>query len=448
MSTLGKVVLVFVLLSTLGMFYLSAQTLRLHKTHREKALEYKVQIAKKQEAKEKTLAALVLERRKLNAVTVNRGRVWDGCTIVQKNAGELVVQVPDAEMPHGLTDKNVMYIFQQAPPDVEVQGIHVAGRPLYYLGEFLVVGAAADNPQIRLQPSERFTTEQQQRLTQAVGAVALCEKMPVDLHFVWERIRQEDADNLPQYFAAPVGPETIQQYARHGQPANDMDPEDQVMLKVRFTKDYVELTAAQKQEATRLNFRVVPLRMPSGDQVVDDQGNPINIQIQDVIQKDREAYFMERSPDGQVGAGQWLVDQGIAQREARLYARPLNDYQLAFRTNHLDFPRILRQITETVALIRQKQEQIGILDAKQQVADAEKTLLVTEQGRVDGELKVATTERDELKDGRDKYVAASDARKKSNTAMAKQLRDAQLSQAREINRKARLDTSAKAPGEN
>src|SRR5262245_35777038 len=128
MSTLGKVLLVFVFLATVGFLYVSARAMKTLDVHRtwhktyEKAKDERDQAIKeptgqaKDESPEKAnLADGVRQLSRLHDRLVeSQGRVWRDCALTNRNANVLTIQVGEANA-KGITDKSVLYLFEQHP---------------------------------------------------------------------------------------------------------------------------------------------------------------------------------------------------------------------------------------------------------------------------------------------------------------------------------------------
>jgi len=144
----------------------------------------------------------------LHKIYLVRGRVWENCDPEQADAqtGQVLVDT-DLPVPHGITPKMVLYVFEESAGQREAE----------YLGEFKVTDVAdVDKGPVQLEPTMEMTPEELQRLSKSSGPWILYEKMPVDRHKLFADF---DEDQLRQML-----PESsIQDYIKHGEPATWAD---------------------------------------------------------------------------------------------------------------------------------------------------------------------------------------------------------------------------------
>jgi len=448
MSTLGKVLLVLVFLASLGFLYVAARAVKTQHVFRTLANEYTAAIAQRDAEVEKlrgtkaisgSPAGLLQVIRQLEVLLSNQGRVWFDCGIAGRDNASLTVQVAD---PVGLGDKSIVYVFEQHPqPATYDDGIHSNNRPLAYLGEFKVSNVAGN--QVKLEPTRRMMSGQMQAFTNSPGPFALYEQMPIDLHAVWQEVKNGRADKLPRFLdGAVVSAEVLKEFQRDGDPPIEgTDLDERILVELKFTKDYSALTPAEQGELRNLGFNIVNLRTPAGDDVKDAEGKVVSVDISKVIQKDAIAYFMRGLPDGRIGPGRRLVEMGIAQEQRRMYSRQLRDYALLFRQVLAELPTLENRIRDLVANITAKQDEKTKLDQDNMIQVAIYKLLQDEHAKLLGERDAVVEYQLELADRLDqvrKQIAKLEA---ENQRLAKLVRQAQIEEADRINREAREKVS-------
>jgi len=144
-------------------------------------------------------------RLELHKIYLDRGRVWTNCDPQQPNAqtGQVVVNT-DLPVPHGITPKMVLYVFEESAGQREAE----------YLGEFKVTDVA--EAQVQLEPTMQMTQAELQRLSRSGGPWILYERMPVDRHTLFADF---DEDQLREML-----PESsVKDYIQDGQPATWAD---------------------------------------------------------------------------------------------------------------------------------------------------------------------------------------------------------------------------------
>lgn len=155
----------------------------------------------------------------LHDLLAGRGAVWFNCRRGQVAAptGELSVFI-DEPTPHQIKDRMVLYLFEEDE----------RGK---YLGEYKVTGVADD--QITLQATVALTPRQQQNLANCRDPLVLYETMPADRHRPFAGLTE---DELRAMLPAP----TVQEYVKHGQPAEAGESDQRVAdgLYVRRLRDY------------------------------------------------------------------------------------------------------------------------------------------------------------------------------------------------------------------
>jgi hypothetical protein len=367
------------------------------------------------------------------------------------------VQV-DQPNPHEINNRNVLYVFEQTPPNDASKGIHLDNpqRELRYLGEFQV--SEVNGPLVKLVPAgfdpkkpvPRHLQMQLGRMANAQGPLALYEQMPVDIHEIWYTTQQEHAQDFARFFGAVVPPEVAKKFQHDGEPAteDDANEPERILVELKFLKDFAELSPAQQKELLVLGFSEVNEVTPAGDLVKDAEGKEVKLQVHNVIRKDAVAYFLLNSPDKREGPAGWLTRNGVAQELKRTYHRPLRDYGFHFRQIHRQLPVLENRIAELQKLIERKKAEEQITTDNITHATVEQNALKVEKFMLAKELRVVKQLHAELT----AEIADAEGRiarlEAANQKLAEQYRQAQLAHADRINREAREKTSTSpAPAE-
>lgn len=344
----------------------------------------------------------------LGRLTLDRGRVWNGATVVQTqgNAVQLslaaAVVAPPAEegavadpnnpnpapaaaVPAGdsLRPDTVVYAFTEVQDEV--------GRflPKGYLGEFVVTDNA--NGTVTLTPTLR--SPQYDRLVGQANQWSLYELMPLDSHDAFaevgsvgsedELFGRMDAEklntafaNLPESSRAAL----IDSYTRDGQAANENDPPDVVWERIEFTKDY-SLDVDSLQVSTALDGGYY-----------DDDGRTVDARLKRGEGKERVEFKAGDQVDFVFQKAEELISQDVAKVIKRYYVRTLNDYDDGFRI--LD--RRQFDVTERIAYIQRESailaESNRVGGEQIQLRQVEIANLQKEQAQYGKELEVANSE--------------------------------------------------------
>ena len=146
MSTLGKVLLVFVFLASLGFLYVGARAMKTQDVHRtwhkvyadalverdDRILELNGQKLEANPLATNVPKGILQLSRELEVLLANQGRVWRDCVFAGRDNTALTVQV-DNPNPHGIGDKSVLYVFEQHPQPADfADGIYSNNRPLVF----------------------------------------------------------------------------------------------------------------------------------------------------------------------------------------------------------------------------------------------------------------------------------------------------------------------------
>lgn len=194
------------------------------------------------------LATRELEH-KLAMVTRATGRVWrDVATVaLDTNDPSLTATLRvDFPKPHGIQQGAVLYVFEQGPaPNVGQNGPR-------YLTE-VKVSEVVEN-QIRVQPTSDLSARDRQRYANTTNTWVLYENMPPDQHP--DGVLEIFAGATPEELKQWLPPESVDQYIRHGKPA---EPDDDEWHKVGVDADGNILTPDQSAQAVTELYRR-PLR--------------------------------------------------------------------------------------------------------------------------------------------------------------------------------------------
>jgi hypothetical protein len=226
MSIWSKVLLGFVFLASLGMMVLAAKALKIHQAWQKAGQSYERPLAEKARESRRLvdgdptttpptpgIRELAVQ---LHALMVDRGRVWQGCTMgaFDQASGSLAADVP-ALKPGQIQEKMVLYVF--AAPE--------AGG---YLGEFTVKAIDEQNKRLQLAPTMQLLPKELDRIRGAgQSLLTIYERMPTDRHEIYA-VFKNNKEQLAQWL--PGLPEAeLESYVRDGQQAGPDDPPDRVV---------------------------------------------------------------------------------------------------------------------------------------------------------------------------------------------------------------------------
>jgi hypothetical protein len=231
MSIWSKVLVVLILLSLLGFFFLGLMTLQVNDNWRSKAVALERDIRKVVEGDgtpnnpsiEQRQAEVRQLETAIHDVLVDRGRVWYNAVPKPDAAkGTAVVQI-GSPAPHGIFDKSVLYVFDGRPKQ--------AGGA--YLGEFKVTGVDEAAKLVQIEPTMTFLPFQAKRFAESKGPWTLYEVMPGDRPDLLAQSQPAELDAL-------LPAETRKEYAKDGQAAEANDPPERIEngKYVRELRDY------------------------------------------------------------------------------------------------------------------------------------------------------------------------------------------------------------------
>lgn len=302
MSIWNKILLGFICLASLAFFYLALRTLKTHQYWRDLVRCYEQALEKEKDNQQAYIDGGVLQlgagektdtpgikqvRLNLHKLLIDRGRVWYNCAPKQANpqTGQVAVttELPD---PHGIRDKTVLFVFEEA--NVEKKG--------RYLGEFKVAGVG--DKEVQLEPTMKLSDRDLQRLAASKGPWTLYEVMPIDNHGIF-------ADMNEAKLKAMLPADVVNDYAKDEKPL-----------------------AAEDADALRLPGKMLAVDEAGNALYVDDNGDPVRV----VVRQGGKAVFVDKRdqelPPEKVS--QKKVDKGQGK-----YVRSLRDYEILFRTYHV-----------------------------------------------------------------------------------------------------------------
>jgi hypothetical protein len=331
---------------------------------------------------------------------------------------------------HGFKAQEVVFAFVESPDPTNTWLV-----PVFYLGQFEVTAATDDSITLRRTVPPNPVVQQE---TQATWSV--CETLPPDMHEVFDFAVEKRVEEFKKLFPvdnAGVPPEVynrmLADYLRDGQPAEDTDPPENVWIKVKFEQDHEVVVDA----ATLVS----PITSELFDSVGQAQaarlqrGEPVK------FKKGETGLFDKQTADTLIAN----KTASLAEGQARIFRRKLNDYENAFATINrriievrAEIARADQHLTDLNVAIQKANEQIKILEGK-------KTMLGADLAKVEHE-------RDELRKYLDKLsqqvaeVRAELSRLYgSNLQMHKDLKAASERLTEEIDRRTREATAASTP---
>ena len=212
------VLLLFILFTGAGVFYMTAKTLGKRKEvmskipRLEKDLErFRLQNERLLNGDTNETGIRELDHR-LNLLLRERGRVWREVTPAGplNPAGQIAVKIP-SPVPHGLEQGAILYAFETGAP---TPNNPQAGPDPQYLGEFRVIDVAETGA--TLESTHLLTQRTGQRIAESQMPWSLYESMPTDQHSLFTGFSEEELRQL-------LPDETVDEYIRHGQEASPDD---------------------------------------------------------------------------------------------------------------------------------------------------------------------------------------------------------------------------------
>ena len=279
-----------------------------------------------------------------------------------------------------------------------------------------------------------FMVRDMQRVSRNSEAWLLYEVMPDDSHARFaERTEQEISDLFPQPFpgvmtagdqqrVGEIYRRRVQQYLQHGNAPPDDADKSNVLVRVRFTKDFGDPTVDRQALA---QMHIVDY--------TNQQNTPIQADVTRLVVRDQEAWVTADVADE-------LKAMGLADELERKYHRPLRDYVQAFISFYRESPTLDDRIRATLADRDATLAAVALAEAYnvklaqfQQGLEAEHELLSEEQQNVAAHL-------DELTEQVAAVQRQIEALEKQNQDWAARLAQAQT----ELQRKIEAAASAQA----
>jgi prefoldin subunit 5 len=269
---------------------------------------------------------------------------------------------------------------------------------------------------------------------------SVCETLPQDLHEVFDFAMDQRVIELKKLFPeadAGVPPEAynrmLSDYLRDGQPAEDTDPPENVWIRVKFERDFDVVV-----DAAAL---VSPINSEMFDSVGQAQaarlqrGEPVK------FKKGDTGLFDKQTADTLMANG----TASLAEGQARIFRRKLNDYENAFAS-------INRRIVEIRAAAARADQHLADLKVAIDKANEQIRILEGKKTMLNDDLTKVAHERDELSKYRDKlHNQLTEVRAElsrlygSNLQMQKDLKAASDRLTEEIDRRTREATAASTP---
>jgi hypothetical protein len=403
--------------------------------------------------------SLIGLREEIARITLDRGRVWRGCTVTGVNRQALaetpprvIVSLqtspsPDPSNPaaakkNNLQPKTILHVFREGQTN---EGGPIV--PLAYIGEFKVAAQPAPtDATVTLEATMPLSPEQLQSAN-VPGTWVLYETAPVDGH-EWftgppeERTKpmqiaaQASAERIPPEVANRI----IEAYTRDGEDAKETDPPENVWYKVIFDQEYevtVDAPIVNSIDTDPFNTegQAVLRRLRRGGATPEDSGKvtfgPKEGQINWAV-LDRET-------------AQSLVDRMIAKfdPEAKpIYRRKLVDYERRFHA-------INDRTTEINDRIRQLDLDNKAMIAATQKAEQQRAQVEELKGKVTADLAKVKYELAEL----EKYLTTLNSRLaavqtdlsqlyQSNRVISQELNELTARLTDEINQRTRQATAS------
>jgi hypothetical protein len=363
--------------------------------------------------------SLIGLREEIARTTLDRGRVWRGCTLagVNRQTGAITIQTsppsdptnpaPAAPKKHNIQPKTILHAFREAEFRDPLNPEKVTIVPASYIGEFRVIQPPQplNDQTIMMEPTMPLAPDQV-AAAGAGGTWALYETMPVDGH-EW-LVPQKDPNGVPHVLPleAAAGLERVpqDQYARIAQPylrdgtdAETTDPPENIWYKVIFDQEYevtVDAPIVNSVDTDPFNTegQAVLRRLRRGGATPEEAGK--------VVFGPKEGQINWAVLDRETA--QSLVDRMIAKfdPEAKpIYRRKLTDYERRFHA-----------INERTNEINDRIRQLGLdkqaMEAATQKAEQQRIQIEELKGKVTEDLAKVKYELAEL----EKYVTALNGR--------------------------------------
>src|SRR5262245_29553075 len=397
-------------------------------------------------------ASLIGLREEIARITLDRGRVWRGCTPagLNRQTGAITVNTSppaDPAAPAGaaapknnnLQPKTILHVFREAQKSPESPMV-----PAAYIGEFRVAANPAPTPATVTLEATMPLSQEQMQSTQVPGTWALYETAPVDGHEWFTGTAEERTTPLRDAAQASgeripteVANRLIDAYGRDGETAKDTDPPENVWYEVKFDQEYevtVDAPIVNSIDTDPFNTegQAVLRRLRRGGATADEPGK--------VTFGPKEGQINTAVLDQQTA--QQLIDRGIAKLERKVYRRNLTDYERRFHA-------INERTTEINDRMRQLDLDNKAMIAARDKAEQQRAQVEELKGKVTADLAKVGYELAEL----DKYMASLNGRLssvqtelsqlyQSNRAISQELSELTARLTDEINQRTRQATAS------
>lgn len=240
------IIVLGIVLSTVGYFFLAAELLRINAVLRSKINQLEVQLAQVKSDNDalrsgtkdpqiiarlrntpwpndaeapiaedaESLKSLSELEHELHMETRNRGRVWRKVVPAGVDPTGLVKIGVETPVPSGISADTVVYLFEEGVP--ALPAADGTPRGPQYMGEFLVTEATAQGA--TLQPVLPLDDFERRRLAGSRGPWVMYEVMPIDRYEIFAGLSD---DELKQQ----VPPQSVNEYLRHDKEATADDDE-------------------------------------------------------------------------------------------------------------------------------------------------------------------------------------------------------------------------------
>ncbi|QDT01384.1 hypothetical protein [Adhaeretor mobilis] len=228
-----------IFLGGLGALFLSAETLRIHRALRQKLPRERTLIEEAEEinlafrngtenagligkmfrdsekppfgADVESIPGIDTLARQVKQLTRQRGRVWRGVRPSGPLANDAIPVAIPQPSPHGMPPEAIVFAFE-----IGLSNGPNPSEGTQYLGQFKVVSVTPDGAV--LSPIQQLDQRTGSRLERSKGPWSVYETMPDDRHELYAELNEQQLRQL-------LPPATVEEYLRHGGPANADDDE-------------------------------------------------------------------------------------------------------------------------------------------------------------------------------------------------------------------------------
>ncbi len=451
MSTLSKVLLGLILVAGIGLVYMSIRaygTLKNYGENYQAHVDKLADLDAQLEQLRPTIARLQADM-EVAALERGAGRVWYGAGSI--DGEDVKVAVVGPALPPTPADEaeqaSVLYVYETWDEGGKPEG---ESNILNYIGQFKVTfqDPAANN--VTLAPTRALTDEEQATMEASVERQGvrwiMYEAMPADSYAILEGM---DPEEFRSMFPSPddENAASIASYLHHGEAADANDPDDRVMVSVKFLKNFDELTPNEIQY-----LRDSLPQSADDDRVEFESYTPI--EYEQLVVKDEYLRIARATAElltnpanmDPLAVEESPVDEAGNQEPARMYMRQLHDFDQIFRKRQQDLVQVASAITAAKFDVTRLQESITKLQAE---LDSSNATLAEAKGLRDHMIE----ERDlvegvvaELQTKLEGLLAKADELSAENVRLAQELREAQIAAAQTINRRVGAQAQPVASG--